>query len=68
MTIFDFKDCFEKQIEVLSTDGKIYRGKLTGFEDKEDTSSGEDEIELYVGDCFIGIDVPHIKSFKLISD
>ena len=67
MTIFDFKDYFEKIIEVTTTDDKTFRGKLTGFDDAIDTSSGQDEIELYVDDCYIGIDVPSIKNFKLIS-
>ena len=68
MTIFDFKDYFEKMIEVTTTENKTFKGKLTGFDDAIDTSSGQDEIELYVGDCYIGVDVPSIKSFKLISD
>ncbi|MCR4889754.1 hypothetical protein [Ruminococcus flavefaciens] len=68
MTIFDFKEYFEKIIEIITTDGKTYKGKVTGFDDAIDTSSGQDEIELYIGDCYVSVDVPSIKSFKLISD
>lgn len=68
MTIFDFKDFFEKIIEVKTTDGKVFRGRLTGFEDELDASSGQDEIELYIGDCYISVDIPSIKNVKLISD
>ena len=66
MTVFDLKDYFEKKIRVITLDGKSFEGILSGFEDALDSSSGKDEIELYVGECYIDIDVPSIEYVKLI--
>lgn len=68
MTMFDFKEYFEKRIRVLTSEGKKYEGVLSGFENGFDSSSGEDEIELYVGDCCIDIDISSIKSVELIGN
>ena len=66
MTMFDFKDYFEKKIRVITSDGKTFEGVLSGFEDALDSSSGEDEIELDVGECYIDIDIPSILKFEAV--
>lgn len=68
MTVFDFKDFFEKQIKIKTSDGKEFRGKLTGFEDEDDSFSGEDEIELTVGTHEVSIEVSSITAVSLIND
>lgn len=66
MIMTDFKDFFEKRIRIITFDDKMFEGVLTGFEDALDSSSGTDEIELDMGDCYIDVDIPSVKTVELI--
>lgn len=66
MTMHDFKDYFEKKIQVITLEDEVFQGILTGFENSFDSSSGQDEIEIHVDDVYIGIEIPDIKSVKII--
>lgn len=66
MKIFDFKDMFEKKVRVITKDGKIFEGILSGFEDAEDSASGEEEIELDMSGFYLSLEIPEIKSAILV--
>lgn len=42
---FDFKTC----VRVMTNDGQVFTGIITGVNNSFDTNSNEDEIELDVG-------------------
>lgn len=67
MTFKDIKNYFEKNVKITTFENEIFSGKVTGFEDELDTVSGNDEIELDIGKCYISIEIPDIKSISEIS-
>lgn len=67
MTMHDFKSFFEKEIEVTTFEDEVFIGKLVGFEDELDSSSGKDEIELDAhSDYYLSLEIPDIKSVRTI--
>lgn len=68
MIMHDFKDYFEKKVKVKTLENETFQGELTGFENGVDSSSGQDEIELFAEGVYIGIEIPDIESVELLYD
>ena len=66
MTIWDFADLHEKKCSVTTMDGTVFRGDLYLGETEFDSSSGEDEIDVFTGKGYVCLPVSDIKSAVLI--
>lgn len=68
MTMKDFAPYFdfETKVKITTSDGKSFVGIITGFEDKLDTESKKDELELDIGKYYIAIEIPDILSVEKV--
>lgn len=55
---------FETKVKITTIDAQSFVGIITGFEDKLDTESKKDELELDVGDYYVMIEIPDILSIE----
>ena len=66
MSIWDFADKHEKECEVVLKDGSGFRGVLYLGETEFDSMSGENEIDIHVGNSYVCIPVSEIMNVALI--
>lgn len=56
-----------KKVNVILIDNKSFIGTVTGFDDEVDNESGENSINLNVGNLIYDFDESEIKSIKVLS-
>lgn len=61
MTIWDFADLHEKECIVTTKDDMTFRGPLYIGDTEFDSSSGEDEIDIFTGKAYVCLPVSDIK-------
>ena len=62
----DYKDKLEKEVLLTTMDDMVFRGVLYLGDSKYDTSSGEDEVEIFTGKAIVGIVESDIKSLEVL--
>ncbi|QHW36648.1 LSM domain protein [Staphylococcus ursi] len=55
-----------KNVRIELTDGQLFIGKATDYDDEMDNESGEDSINLYDGICLYDFNESEIKSIEII--
>ncbi len=65
MIMRDFVDLHEKECIVTTKDGLTIRGPLYLGETEFDSSSGEDEIDIFTGKAYVCLPVSVIKEAVL---
>lgn len=68
MVITDFVSFFEKKVIVKLKDGATFVGIFTGAINDFDSSSGKDEIELYIDKDFVVLEIPEIDTISEVHD
>jgi hypothetical protein len=66
MTYADMQKYFEKRVMITTLEDEVFVGTVTGFDDALDTDSGNDEVELFIEKYFVCIEIPDVKSVKIL--
>ena len=67
MTYEEIKDFIGENVILEDVDEQIFIGRITNTESEFDTSSGKEEIEIKVGNCYVGIPFDEIRTIEKLN-